>query len=147
MFVIKVKEVLFDRDLIFPTEKILKSIGRKTKIVVIVNPNSPTGTTVDRKDIIKIIKKAKNSIVLLDEAYYQFSGKSCKDLINKYDNLIVIQTFAKAFGLAGLRLGCAIANEKVIKNLQKATELYLEEFPITPISRPILTTFEVPSNA
>jgi histidinol-phosphate aminotransferase len=120
----KITEVLYNQDLSFPTDKIIKKISKKTKIVVLVNPNSPTGTEISKKDIIKIIKKAKNSIVLLDEAYIQFFKASYRSLIRKYDNLIIIQTFSKAFGLGGLRLGYAISNEKNAKNLLKASSPY-----------------------
>ena len=120
----KITEVLYNNDLSFPTDKIIKKINKKTKIVVLVNPNSPTGTELTKNDIIKIIKKAKNSIVLLDEAYIQFFKTSYKDLIKKFDNLIVIQTFSKAFGMGGLRLGYAISNEKNAKNLLKASSPY-----------------------
>lgn len=121
---VKVREILYNKDLSFPTSKVIDALNEKTKIVVIVNPNSPTGTLVDERDIIKIIKKAKNSIVLLDEAYYQFSGKSMKKLVRKYDNLVILQTFSKAFGLAGLRLGYIISNKENIKSLTKANSPY-----------------------
>ena len=120
----KITEVLYNKDLSFPTEKLIKKINNKTKIVVLVNPNSPTGTELSKKDIIKIIKKAKNSIVLLDEAYIQFFKISYKNLINKYDNLVIIQTFSKAFGLGGLRLGYIISNKNNAKNLLKASSPY-----------------------
>ncbi|MFC1705162.1 histidinol-phosphate transaminase [Nanoarchaeota archaeon] len=120
----KINEVLLNKDLTFPTQKILNKINKKTKIVVLVNPNSPTGTEIPKEDIIKIIKKAKNSIVLLDEAYSQFLKTSYKSLVRKYSNLIVIQTFSKAFGMGGLRLGYAISNETNAKNLLKASSPY-----------------------
>ncbi len=121
-----IKEVLYNKDLSFPTKKILNEINKKTKIVVLVNPNSPTGTSIKEEDIIKIIEKAKeyNSIVLVDEAYFQFYGTTSVPLIKKYDNLIVIQTFSKAFGLAGARLGYIISNEQNIKIMQKALSPY-----------------------
>ncbi|MBW2980638.1 histidinol-phosphate transaminase [Candidatus Woesearchaeota archaeon] len=120
----KISEVPYNKDLTFPTEQVIKKINKNTKIVVLVNPNSPTGTEIPKEDIIKIIKKAKNSIVLLDEAYIQFFKTSYKDLIKKYDNLIIIQTFSKAFGMGGLRLGYAITNEKNARNLLKANSPY-----------------------
>jgi histidinol-phosphate aminotransferase len=109
----------YTTDLSFPVEDILKKIDNKTKMIAIVNPNNPTGTIVERESLIKILEKGKNSIVLVDEAYFQFSNKSCKDLINKYNNLIIVQTFSKGFGLAGVRLGYIISNENVINNLKK----------------------------
>src|SRR3989344_9304151 len=71
-----IKEIAYNLDLSFPAEQVLGAINDKTKIIVLVNPNNPTGTSISAKDIIKIIEKAKNynSIVLIDEAYYQFYG-------------------------------------------------------------------------
>jgi histidinol-phosphate aminotransferase len=109
----------YNEDLSFPVDGILEKINANTKMITIVNPNNPTGTIVYRNDIVRILEKAKNAIVLVDEAYFQFSNKSCKDLINSYSNLIVVQTFSKGFGLAGVRLGYIISNENVIQNLKK----------------------------
>ena len=113
------KQVYYNEDLSFPVEDILDEITDKTKMIAIVNPNNPTGTLAEKQDIIRILEKAKNSIVLVDEAYFQFSNNSCKDLVNQYNNLIIVQTFSKGFGLAGLRLGYIISNENVIENLNK----------------------------
>jgi histidinol-phosphate aminotransferase len=122
----KVVGIRYNEDLSFPVDKVLSSISDKTKIVVIVTPNNPTGTVVDKEDIILIVKKARknNTIVLIDEAYWQFYGKSCRDLIFKYDNVVVIQTFSKAFGLAGLRLGYIISNVEMIKEISKVCSPY-----------------------
>ncbi len=113
------KLVYYNDDLSFPIETIIANITKNTKMIAIVNPNNPTGTIVERNDIIRILEKAPNSIVLVDEAYFQFSNKSCKDLINSYENIIVVQTFSKGFGLAGVRLGYIISNENIIQNLKK----------------------------
>ncbi|MEK6949855.1 MAG: histidinol-phosphate transaminase [Nanoarchaeota archaeon] len=121
-----IKEVLYNDDLSFPTSKVLNSINKKTKIVILVNPNNPTGTSIKDEDITKIIEKAKNNeaLVFIDEAYWQFYGKTSIPLIKKYDNLIVTQTFSKAFGLAGLRLGYIVSNKENIKNMAKALSPY-----------------------
>ncbi len=121
-----IREVLYNDDLSFPTNKIISAINKNTKLIVIANPNSPTGTSIKNNDIIKIIEKAKknNAMVMIDEAYYQFYGKTSIPLIKKYDNLIVTQTFSKAFGLAALRLGYIISNKSNIKNIQKALSPY-----------------------
>ena len=121
-----IKEIFYNEDLSFPTNKVLGSINKNTKIVVLVNPNNPTGTSIKDRDIIKIIEKAaKNgALVFIDEAYWQFYGKTSIPLIKKYDNLIVTQTFSKAFGLAGLRLGYIVSNKENIKNMAKALSPY-----------------------
>ena len=121
-----IKEIAYNLDLSFPAEQVLGAINDKTKIIVLVNPNNPTGTSISAKDIIKIIEKAKNynSIVLIDEAYYQFYGKTSIPLIKKYDNIFVAQTFSKAFGFAGLRLGYIISNKNNIKIIKKVVSPY-----------------------
>lgn len=120
----KITEVLYSANLSFPAKKVLSRINKKTKVVILCNPNNPTGTLIDKEDVIKILEKAKNSIVLVDEAYNQFTKQSCKDLVDKYDNLIVIQTFSKAFGLGGLRLGYIISNENNINNIGRVLSPY-----------------------
>lgn len=122
----KIIRIKYAEKLIFPVEKVIEAINEKTKIVVIVNPNNPTGTVVCEEDIVRIVKKAllNNAIVVVDEAYWQFYGKSCKKLTERYNNLAVIQTFSKAFGLAGLRLGYIIANDKRIMEINKVCSPY-----------------------
>lgn len=113
--------VNYNEDLSFPVDKIIEKINQNTKMIIFANPNNPTGTIVHQEDIIRILDKAINSIVLIDEAYFQFSKKSSKDLIKQYENLIIIQTFSKGFGLAGVRLGYIISNKDVIQNINKVT--------------------------
>mgnify|MGYP003296081784 CR=1 FL=1 len=89
------------------------------KFTVIANPNAPTGIEMDKTDIEEIIASNKGNVVLIDEAYIDFGGTSCYELINKYDNLIVCRTFSKSYSLAGARLGYCFANEELIKDLEK----------------------------
>ncbi|MFA5930856.1 MAG: histidinol-phosphate transaminase [archaeon] len=122
----KVREVLYNLDLSFPFEQVMNSISSKTKVVVIVNPNNPTGSSISEIKILKILKKAKanDSLVLIDEAYFEFYGKSSIELISQFDNLIITRTFSKAYGLAGLRLGCIISNKEIIANIRKSISPY-----------------------
>lgn len=99
-----------------PYDKITKS---DSKMLILVNPNAPTGTKVEIKDVEKLLKVCKNKIVLIDEAYADFSNATSLKLLNKYKNLIVVKSFSKAQALAGVRLGCCFANEKIIENLNK----------------------------
>ena len=89
------------------------------KFTVIANPNAPTGIEMSKEDIEEIIASNKDNVVLIDEAYIDFGGTSCYELISKYDNLIVCRTFSKAYSLAGARLGYCFANEELIKDLEK----------------------------
>lgn len=85
--------------------------------IIFPNPNAPTGALLPLEKIENIIKHNSDSIVMVDEAYIDFGGKSAVPLIEKYDNLIVVQTFSKSRALAGMRIGYAMGNEKLIKAL------------------------------
>jgi histidinol-phosphate aminotransferase len=90
---------------VFPFERLLHAISPATKMIAIANPNSPTGSTVTREQILAIAGRAPHAIVLVDEAYFHFFGESVADLIGIVPNLMLARTFSKAYGLAGLRLG------------------------------------------
>jgi histidinol-phosphate aminotransferase len=93
------------------------------KLIFLCVPNNPTGHSIDKKDIIRIIEHSPG-IVILDEAYVEFSDANCIDLIEKYENLIVLRTFSKAFGMAGLRVGYALGQKKMINILNKVKQPY-----------------------
>ncbi len=85
--------------------------------VVIANPNAPTGVLLELSVIEDIIEHNKNSVVIVDEAYIDFGGQSALPLIDKYDNLIVVRTMSKSRALAGMRIGYAFADKKLIRFL------------------------------
>ncbi len=103
----------------FPTERVLDAISPQTRIIVICNPNNPTGIAVERSSILKVIEAAPHAAVLVDEAYFDFYGQTMIDQVGKVPNLFIARTFSKAYGLAGLRLGVMIGDQEQISVLRR----------------------------
>jgi histidinol-phosphate aminotransferase len=110
--------------LAFPMEELLDAIRPSTRAVLIANPNNPTGTGTSRDGIERILEKASNAAVLIDEAYYEFSGVTALPLLNDYPNLFVSRTFSKVYGMAGMRLGCLFSQSGNVDFLHKAQSPY-----------------------
>jgi histidinol-phosphate aminotransferase len=123
---LNISKVLYNSDLSFPSEGVMKSITENTKMIVLVNPNNPTGSVIPEENIYEIVQEAqlKGILVVIDEAYSQYYGKSSIKLIQEYSNVVVLQTFSKAFGLAGIRLGYVVSNSQNIRTLRKVLSPY-----------------------
>jgi histidinol-phosphate aminotransferase len=99
-------------------------IDANSKMIWLCSPNNPTGNTINKIDIISLLKKF-NGIVVLDEAYIDFSSQpSFLKVLDEYPNLAILQTFSKAWGLAALRLGMAFASKQIIEVLNKIKPPY-----------------------
>jgi histidinol-phosphate aminotransferase len=110
------------RDFSIDLQDIKNKITKKTKLIFLCNPNNPTGKILDKKAILKLVKEVQPINVIVDEANIEFGGKSVVKEVNKLDNLIVLRTFSKAFGLAGLRIGIGFVLKELIEILNKIRE-------------------------
>lgn len=116
---IEVKKVPLTEKFELDASLIFSATDEKTKIIFLCSPNNPTGNCFDKDEILKIIRSFEG-IVLLDEAYIDFApAKSLLPELNNYPNLIILHTFSKAWGMAGIRLGMAFATSEIISVLTK----------------------------
>jgi histidinol-phosphate aminotransferase len=121
----KVVEIPYPQpDLEFPLQEVLDAITPATRAVLISNPNNPTGTGVSLHGLERILSRAKKAAVLIDEAYYEFSGVTALGEIDRLPNLFVCRTFSKVFGMAAMRLGCLFSHPANIEYLHKAQSPY-----------------------
>jgi histidinol-phosphate aminotransferase len=109
---------------VFPAEELLGRIGPDTRAVLISNPNNPTGTGTTSAVIERILEEAPQAAVLVDEAYYEFSGVTVLPLIADYPNLFVSRTFSKIYGMAGMRCGCLFSQAQNMEFVRKAQSPY-----------------------
>lgn len=109
----------YRHDMSFPFEEIVDAVTPQTNLIVVINPNNPTGTSASIEQIRMLLKTFPETAVLVDEAYFEFTQQTCLSLLPEYPNLIVTRTFSKAFAIPSLRLGYAIAHPSFIEHLYK----------------------------
>jgi len=119
-------EAHYGKDLGLDIGGIMKAVNKRTKLIAIANPNSPTGTVMKEGDLLDIIRKAarRGAVVLIDEAYYPFYGKSMMRFVRMFDNLAVTRSFSKAAGLAGLRVGVLAGDKRLAKAVYALKPMY-----------------------
>ncbi len=118
-------EVTFEYSL--DVKKLVK-VGKKkeVKAIIFTNPNNPTGTLFPLSDMIYVIQRLKDKLIIIDEAYMEFCpDKTMIPLINEFENIIILRTFSKGFLSPGLRLGYLISNTSIIKKLKKVFPVFL----------------------
>jgi histidinol-phosphate aminotransferase len=121
---VKVKNVELTKDFQIDLNPTLNSFDKHSKIIFLCSPNNPTSKVLNKQDV-KTICDEFDGIVVVDEAYIDFDEKSgMQELINEFNNLVILRTFSKAWGLAGIRCGYCIADEKIISYLFKVKAPY-----------------------
>jgi len=116
---VEYRKVLLDENYQFSTEKLLSASNLYTKIIWLCSPNNPTGNSLNRDEIVRLLN-AFEGIVVLDEAYIDFSSQgSFSGFLSEFPNLVILQTFSKAWGSAAIRLGMAFASVEIIAVLNK----------------------------
>lgn len=105
-------------------ESIYNSITSKTRMIFLCSPNNPTGTLIDKEILIDIARKNPDILIIIDEAYFEYSEVTNKDLINEYDNIFIIRTMSKVLGLAGMRIGYGLACEEIIEYMHRIKPVF-----------------------
>lgn len=124
------KEIALDEDFMLHVE----DFQQPNAGIIFPNPNAPTGLLLGIEEIEKILKFNSDSVVIVDEAYIDFGGQSCVPLIDRYDNLVVIQTFSKSRSFAGARLGVALGSVEAISRLYDVKNSF-NSYPIDYITQ------------
>jgi len=108
----------------FPIADLLSQVTSNTRLIAIANPNNPTGSVADEKLLLEIAGRAPQAAILIDEAYFEFYGKTLLTHWRNLPNLFVARTFSKAYGLAGLRIGVLAGNAEHIAMVSKVASPY-----------------------
>lgn len=103
--------------------ELLRRAGPRTKVIFLANPNNPTGRLTPRPEVIRLIRESP-CLVAVDECYFEFSGVTVADELRNFGNLLVIRSFSKGFGLAGLRLGYCLGEERLIRGMHSAVQAF-----------------------
>lgn len=143
---VSVRSVKLDEDFKLSSDAVLSKCDKNTKLIFLCSPNNPSGNALDTDEMMRIVKES-GAIVVIDEAYVDFSSLgSLKDKVLEYGNLVVLQTLSKAWGMAGLRLGIAYAQEYIIRlmsmvkypyNISQATQDAVSKLLEKPIDEQV----------
>jgi histidinol-phosphate aminotransferase len=111
-------------DFSFPTDEVLRRITATTRLIVIANPNNPTGSAASIDDLLRIAESAPNAALLVDEAYFEFHGETLLGKWKEQPNIFVARTFSKAYGLAGLRAGLLLGDAHQMSAVRRVASPY-----------------------
>lgn len=108
----------------FPTSAVLNAITSRTRFIAVANPNNPTGSVVSCDELLQLAQAAPHAALLVDEAYFEFYGKSMLERWRKAPNIFIARTFSKVYGMAGLRLGVLVGDEEQMRILRRVSSPY-----------------------
>ena len=119
-----IDEVLYPPDLSFPLAAIAQKLASRPRLLFVCNPNNPTGTLVEPSALIELARSARQTLVVVDELYVDFTGRSVAPLALELTNVVALQSLSKAAGLAALRLGFAVGYPTIVERLRRVTGPY-----------------------
>ncbi len=114
----------YDARMQFPWDEVLGALRSAPRVFFLPNPNSPIGSILSHDELRRLLEAAPRTVVVVDEAYFEFSGVTVIPWIRRYENLLVTRTFSKTAGLAGLRLGCIFVRRELAAIMRKAQSPY-----------------------
>jgi histidinol-phosphate aminotransferase len=120
----RMQALRYDSAMRFPMNAMLAALRKEPRVFFLANPNNPTGSVLRRAELRRVLQAAVKTLVVVDEAYFEFSGITILPWIRRHNNLVVTRTFSKAAGLAGLRLGCIFANRAIAEHFRKGQSPY-----------------------
>jgi histidinol-phosphate aminotransferase len=124
----RVLALRYDDEMRFPVNEVVRALRQPAKrcprVLYIANPNNPTGTLVNHEELRQILGAASHTLVLVDEAYFDFSGLTILSWIRRYPNLLVARTFSKSAGLAALRVGCLFGTPELMAVMRRSSTPY-----------------------
>jgi histidinol-phosphate aminotransferase len=120
----QVREIRSGPDFRFPIDELCNSVGDRTRLIAIANPNNPTGALATSDELRRLAASARSAAVLVDEAYFEFCGQTVLNLLRECSNVFVSRTFSKAYGLAGLRIGALIGCRDHMASVRLACSPY-----------------------
>ncbi|MCX7982600.1 MAG: histidinol-phosphate aminotransferase family protein [Syntrophales bacterium] len=118
------EEVPYEMDLSYPLDEVKKRLRENPRLFFICNPNNPTGTLIEPDEILELARLASETLIVVDELYVSFTGKSVIPQALTYENVIALQSLSKAAGIAGLRLGFAIGPPRLVELVSRVTGPY-----------------------
>ena len=132
----------------FPLQRVLDAISPRTALIYLNTPNNPTGQAISRDALRAVIEAAPAALVLVDEAYVEFGGTSFIDELSRHRNAVVGRTFSKAYGLAGMRIGCLVAHPDTLAPIRAVTPvLNLNTVAVTAVQAALRDTSFLPRYA